>query len=131
MGTYMRAITTLTALAGLLSLSLSACGDSENLVQAAGVLSEHYTAHPPPHGWTVEAVNPERDTDKLVVEVLISSDADIQRIKMLSRMEQFTVAKLACPEMTPALRTAIGAKVRVWVQLKTAKEILTASICPE
>lgn len=112
-------------------LSLGACGDSAgHMDEAAVALSEHYASHPPTNGWVVKNIIQDNDNDKLVALVMITSDDDIQRLKMLSRMEQFTIAKLACPTMTPALRDTLG-DTRVWVRLKTQKEELTASICPQ
>lgn len=114
-------------------LSVSACGESgtKHMDQASTVLAEHYATHPPASGWTVESIIQDNEGSKLDTIVIVTSDSDVQRIKMLSRMEQFTIAKLACPAITPTLRNALG-KTRVWVHLKTAKkEDLTSSICPQ
>lgn len=113
-------------------LGIGACGnDSGNMDKAAAALAEHYASHPPESGWTVESIIQDNKNAKLVAIVLVAADADLQRIKMLSRMEQFTIAKLACPKMTPTLRDALG-NVRVWVHLQDPKKVLlTASICPE
>lgn len=119
------------AAASAILLALGACGESaSHMNQAAVALSEHYASYPPASGWTVESIIQDDKNEKLVAVVLVTSDTDIQRIKILSRMEQFTIAKLACPTMTPALRGALG-KTRVWVRLKTPKEELTSSICPQ
>jgi len=108
-----------------------ACSDSVNLDQAASALTGYYAQHPPERNWVVETIKPDSENHKLVVDVMVEDETDVGHIKMLSRMEQFTIAKLACPTMTADLRTAIGDGTRVWVQLKAPKEILTRSICPE
>lgn len=111
---------------------LTACGDNTtDMDNAAIALAEHYAANPPESGWTVESIIQDNKGAKLDAVVVVTSEEDVLRIKMLSRMEQFTIAKLACPQMTPALQDALG-NVRVWVHLQTpAKEQLTSSICPE
>ncbi|HEY9164353.1 MAG TPA: hypothetical protein VIN57_07055 [Magnetovibrio sp.] len=114
-------------------LAIGACGESSTnqMDQASTTLAEHYATHPPASGWTVESIIQDNKGSKLDTIVIVTSDTDVQRIKMLSRMEQFTIAKLACPTITPALRDALG-KTRVWVHLQTSKkEDLTSSICPE
>ena len=112
-------------------LGLTACGESSaDMDNAAKTLAKYYAAHPPESGWIVESLIQDNKDAKLVALVVVTSDADLQRIKMLSRMEQFTVAKLACPKMTPALQNALG-KIRVWVHLQgPKKELLTSTICP-
>lgn len=122
-----RCVTATTMLFGV-----GACGESAtSMDQASTALAEYYAAHPPASGWTVESIVQDNQGVKLDTIVIVTSDTDVQRIKMLSRMEQFTIAKLACPTITPPLRDALG-KARVWVHLKTAKkEDLTSSICPE
>lgn len=112
-------------------LGAGACGESAtSMDQASNVLAEYYATHPPASGWTVESIIQDNQGAKLDTIVIVTSDSDVQRIKMLSRMEQFTIAKLACPTITPPLRDALG-ETRVWVHLKTVKkEDLTSSICP-
>lgn len=114
-----------------LVLGLGACSDGVPLSQAASALSAHYATHPLTREWKVETVKPDSENDKLVVEIMVMDETDVGHIKSLSRMEQFSVAKLACPTMNPKLRTAIGSDARVWVYLKTQKETLTSSICPQ
>ena len=126
MNTTLRSVIAIAAL-----LSLDACGNNTNIDDAAVALAEHYAINPPESGWTVESIIQDDKGGKLEALVVVNSEEDVLRIKMLSRMEQFTIAKLACPKMTPALQDALG-KVRVWVHLQTpAKELLTSSICPE
>lgn len=125
--------TSLKGLALLLPmLSIAACGESvSEMDSAANALADYYSKHPPESGWTVESIIQDNKGGKLDAIVLVSSETDVQRIKFLSRMEQFTIAKLACPAMTPALSDALGG-VRIWVHLQTdQKEELTKSICPE
>ncbi|MCR4377111.1 MAG: hypothetical protein NUV50_03340 [Rhodospirillales bacterium] len=125
--TTLRSVIAIAALIGL-----NACGNSAtDMDNAATALAEHYATNPPESGWTVESIIQDNKGAKLDALVVVNSEEDVLRIKMLSRMEQFTIAKLACPKMTPALQDALG-KVRVWVHLQTpAKEQLTSSICPE
>ena len=114
-----------------LTLLLGACGDStERLSQEAQALEKHYAENPPDRGWKVLGVSFDAKDDKLVVQVLVTSEADVNQIKSFSRMEQFSSAKHACPEMTPKLRAAIDKKTRIWVRLQTKKKELTSSICP-
>ena len=119
------------ATAAAVLLGVGACGEStKSMDQASTALAEYYATHPPASGWTVESIIQDNQGAKLDTIVIVTSDTDVQRIKLLSRMEQFTVAKLACPTITPPLREALG-KTRVWVHLKTVKkEDLTSSICP-
>lgn len=113
-----------------LMLSVSACGEDIDLNQSANALNDYYATHPPARGWTVNSVSPDLNAGKLIVEVLVTSQKDVDHIKALSRMEQFAIAKLPCPSMTPELRTAIGKDARVWVHLKSEKAAITSSICP-
>jgi hypothetical protein len=99
--------------------------------QAATALADYYSKFPPSSGWSVESIIQDNSGLKLDAMVTVTSDSDQQRIKMLSRMEQFTIAKLACPTMKPALREALG-NIRVWVHLQDAKKKeLASSICPQ
>ena len=113
-----------------LMLSVSACGDDIDLNQSANALNDYYASHPPARGWTVNSVSPDLNAGKLIVEVLVTSQKDVDHIQTLSRMEQFAIAKLPCPSMTPALSTAIGKDTRVWIHLKSEKAAITSSICP-
>lgn len=113
-------------------LGLGACGEDSTrpLKEAVPVFVDYYATHPLTNGWKVKGIMPDFASGRLVVQVVVTSDADVSHIKSLSRMEQFSVAKIACPTMSPALQDAIGSKARVWVQLKTKKEVLTTSVCP-
>jgi len=120
----------LIATAGLL-LALSACGDkAKKMDHAAAALAEYYASHPFEREWDVQTIAILDSENKLVVKVQMNGENDVQRIKLLSRMEQFTVAKLGCPEMSPTLLDALGG-TRVWIELHDAKQELTSSICPQ
>lgn len=113
-----------------LMLGVSACGEDADLNQSANALNDYYATHPPARGWTVNSVSPDLNSGKLIVEVLVTSQKDVDHIKTLSRMEQFAIAKLPCPTMTPELRAAISEDTRVWIHLKSEKAAITSSICP-
>ncbi len=117
-----------------LPLFLGACGDGgddrDQLAQDARALSRYYADHPSDRGWKVLGITMDPNEAKLVVQVLVSSESDVDRIKSLSRMEQFSAAKYACPEMTDGLRAALDKNTRIWIRLQTGKKELTRSICP-
>lgn len=113
-----------------LMLSVSACGEDADLNQSANALNDYYATHPPARGWTVNSISPDSSAGKLIVEVLVTSQNDINHIKALSRMEQFAIAKRPCPTMTPELRAAISKDTRIWIHLKSEKAAITSSICP-
>jgi hypothetical protein len=77
------------------------------------------------------AVTPVPDEDKVTVQVLVTAEGDIAKIKSISRMEQVAVAKLACPVMYPELSTALGSNLRVWVELRANNKTLVESVCPQ
>lgn len=126
---YKHALTFIAAAA--LALSLGACGDkARKMDHAAAALAEYYASHPFEREWDVQTIAILDSDNKLLVKVQMNDENDVQRLKLLSRMEQFTVAKLGCPQMTPALLDALDGS-RVWIQLHDAKEELTSSICPQ
>jgi len=113
-----------------LMLGLSACGDNtEQVNKAAKLVADHYRQNPPSRNWRVLSVKAVVPDDKVVVQILVTEEKDINRIKTLSRMDQLHVAKLACPLMFDELRTQLGADTRVWVELKANNKVLVNSIC--
>lgn len=119
----------LIAAAGL--TALLGCSDtSSNLDDAAAALSEYYAANPFKRDWHVSTIAKLTKENKLVARVEINAEGDVQRLRSLSSMEQFSVAKLACPNMTTDLRESLG-DVRVWVALTTEDKQITTSICPK
>jgi len=110
---------------------LVACGDSQKQAEnAIKALADNYAKNPLPRGWKLLSITPDVQSFKLNVDVLVTSDKDINSLKMLSRMEQFSVAKLGCPLMHAGLQQAIGSSTRIWVHLRANNKELTASICP-
>lgn len=119
----------LTALS--LTLFIGACGDGrDQLAHDATALDRYYADHPSDRGWKVLGISIDPNEAKLVVQVLVTSESDVNRIKSLSRMKQFSAAKYACPEMTPNLRAALDKNTRIWIRLQTRKKELARSICP-
>ncbi|PHS78418.1 MAG: hypothetical protein COB59_07050 [Rhodospirillaceae bacterium] len=113
-----------------LMLGLSACGDNtEQLNKAAKLVSDHYRQNPPSRNWRVLSVKAIIPDDKVMVQVLVTEEKDVNRIKTLSRMDQLHVAKLACPLMFAELRTQLGSDTRIWVELKANNKVLVTSIC--
>ena len=114
-----------------LPLFLSACGDGrDQLAQDAATLGRYYVDHPSDRGWKVLGITVDPNEAKLVVQVLVTSESDVNRIKSLSRLEQFSAAKYACPKMTAELRAVLDKNTRIWIRLQTGKKELTSSICP-
>jgi len=111
-------------------VSVGACGDSSNLNEAVSALTAHYAVTPPNQKWELVSIKPDSAAKKLDVVVHVTSESDIDHLKTLSRMEQFAVAKLACPAMTAELKAALGANTRIWVHLYTQNKEITSSICP-
>ena len=112
-------------------LACAGCSDSaEHLNQAADALRQHYAVHPLDREWAVRAIEAQQDDDKLTVHILVQSETDVARLRAMSRMEQFSAAKLACPVMSPALRQALD-KTRVWVTLSANGKTITSSLCPQ
>lgn len=113
-----------------LMLGLSACGDNtEQLNKAAKLVADHYRQNPPSRNWRVLSVKAVIPDDKVMVQVLVTEEKDVNRIKMLSRMDQLHVAKLACPLMFDDLRTQLGNNTRIWIELKANNKVLVTSIC--
>lgn len=118
------------SIAALALAGVAGCSDkSSHMDEAAAALSEYFATHPFERDWSVETIAIMDADNKLVAKVLVNSDTDVGRLRLLSRMEQFTIAKLACPTMTPELRDALG-DTRIWVQLVADGKELTSSICP-
>lgn len=114
---------TLSIIAGLVGLSVltTGCGDDRvEMAKYAKALSYHLAMSPPPSGWKVIKVTPEKD-QKLVVDILVSSERDLAMIAAVSRMKQFAIAKLECPYMTPYLQKSIGLETTVWIRLNSKK----------
>lgn len=115
-----------------LTLFIGACGgdDRDHLAHDATVLDKHYADHPSDRGWKILGISIDPNEAKLVVQVLVATESDVNRIKSLSRMEQFSAAKYACPKMTPDLRATLDKNTRIWIRLQTRKKELARSICP-
>ena len=112
-----------------LGLLMASCGDSASDLNAdATVVKHYYKSSPPPRGWKIKSVGVE-DGDKIIVDILVESANDLNMIASVSRMQQFIVAKQACPSVA-ALRGALKTNVGVWVQLRSKSEVLTQSVCP-
>ncbi|MDH5187891.1 MAG: hypothetical protein OEW37_02910 [Rhodospirillaceae bacterium] len=67
---------------------------------------------------------------KLVVDMRVLSESDLNKIASVSRMQQFAIAKLGCPITSDDLRNKIGKNTEVWIRLNSDTEVLTLSICP-
>ena len=116
---------------GMALLGGAGCSDSTaHLNDAAAALSQYYAEHPFERDWQVTTIAILEQENKLVARVEINAEGDVARLRTLSSMEQFTVAKLACPAMTPDLRNAMG-DTRIWVALTTGNKQITTSICPQ
>lgn len=127
----MKPIATSVKIIGCLALmSVAACGDSSSIDNAISALSVHYAITPPNQKWELASIKPASDSKLIDVVVNVTSESDVSYLKTLSRMEQFTVAKLACPTATPELKAALGKNLRVWVHLYAQNKEMTSSICP-
>ncbi|OEJ65987.1 hypothetical protein [Magnetovibrio blakemorei] len=127
----MKVITTSVKIFGCFALmSVTACGDSSNVNDAISALSVHYAITPPNKKWELASIKPASDAKMVDVVVNVTSDSDVSYLKTLSRMEQLSVAKLACPTATPELKAALGQNLRVWVHLYAQNKEITSSICP-
>lgn len=113
-----------------LMLGLSACGDNgAELENTANIVSQHYDENPPKRGWKVLSVQPVPKENKVQIQILVTQQQDIDKLKSLSRMDQLAVAKLSCPMRFEELRTALGSKNRLWVELRANNKSLVNSIC--
>jgi len=127
----LKTILSFVALSSIL-LGVTACGDNTKQTNtAASYVAGYYNSNPPPRDWAVLAVTPVPKDDRVLVQILVSAPNDIGKIKSISRMEQVAVAKLACPVVFPELRDALGANLRVWVELRANNKTLVESVCPQ
>lgn len=127
----MKVIATSVKVLGCLALmGVGACGDSSNMDNAISALSIHYAITPPNQKWELVSIKPASDGKMIDVVVHVTSESDVSYLKALSRMEQFAVAKLACPATTPELTAALGPTRRIWVHLYAQNKEITSSICP-
>lgn len=114
----------------IFAVVLSACGDSPHAADTfAQWLKDYYAENPPNGNWVARDVHAEAGK-KIVVDVLIPSQKQVDQVKKLSRMEQFTVAKLACPKDGVEIQKAYREGITVWIQLNAKSEALTGSVCP-
>ncbi|WP_132938990.1 hypothetical protein [Varunaivibrio sulfuroxidans] len=111
------------------AVTLSACGENSHAGKVAQWLKGYYAENPPNGNWVAREVRAESGK-KIIVDVLIPSQQQVDQIKKLSRMEQFTVAKLACPKNGVEIQKAYREGITVWIQLNAKSEALTRSICP-
>ncbi len=118
-----------TAIA-MLGVTISACGDDGiNPQEAEQLLKAHFKQHPPKRDWKVMDVFA-NTKGELVINIDVKSDADVRLIKSKSSMERFNIARMVCPQATPALQAVMNSEIRIWVRLRTDKEELIKSICP-
>ena len=112
----------------VLSLPVVSCGDSATEMSAAAkTLQSYYRSNPPARGWKVKSVSV-KDGSKIVIDIYIQSASDLNQIQSVSRMQQFSIAKKACP--SPSYLASLPGSASVWVQLRSKTKTLTQSICP-
>lgn len=110
---------------------VTGCGDdAPNSKDSIKSLKEYYAASPTNTGWELIRITAD-GSQKLVVDMLVTSESDLNKIASVSRMQQFAIAKLGCPITSADLKSKIGKNTEVWVRLNSSKEILTLSICPD
>ena len=109
---------------------LNSCGSgAPNIADSIKELKNYYLKSPPNTGWEIMSISAENE-QKLVVDMRVISESDLNKIASVSRMQQFAIAKLACPITSDDLRSKIGKDTEVWVRLNSETEVLTLSICP-
>lgn len=120
-----------SVVAGVFSLlgALSACGDGGQIDAQSQWLASYYHDNPPNGNWVAREVRSE-GAKKIAVYVSIPSQKQISQVKRLSRMEQFTVAKLACPKEVAEIQKMYREGITVWIHLMDKNETLTVSVCP-
>ncbi len=109
---------------------MTGCGeDAPKVSDSIKSLKSYYLNSPLNTGWEIIKISAEND-QKLVVDMRVISESDLNKIASVSRMQQFAIAKLGCPITSDDLRNKIGKDTEVWVRLNSATKILTLSICP-
>ncbi|MBL4748017.1 MAG: hypothetical protein JKY17_04360 [Magnetovibrio sp.] len=120
------------AMAFSLMLGLSACGDNtQNLQKSADLIFAQYKEHPPSRGWKVLSVHPDAKNNKLLVQILVTAQQDVNKLKSISRMDQLVVAKISCPKASKELSASLGSDTRIWIELRTNHTSLITSLCPK
>jgi len=109
---------------------MTGCGESApNINDSIKSLKGYYLNSPPNTGWEIMRITAEND-QKLIVDMRVISESDLNKIASVSRMQQFAIAKLGCPITSDDLRNKIGKNTEVWIRLNSDTEVLTLSICP-
>lgn len=113
-----------------LAAALVSCKSSgPDVVEGFSSLEAYYTQSPLPRDWSLSGFTTD-DNGKYVIEVLVESTNDIRLIRSKSRMNQFNIAKLACPTNASDFQKILGKQARIWVRLMSETGELTSSICP-
>jgi len=113
-----------------ISALLGGCGGgAPDVADSIKELKNYYLKSPPNTGWEIMSISAENE-QKLVVDMRVVSESDLNKIASVSRMQQFAIAKLACPITSDDLRSKIGKDTEVWVRLNSDTKVLTLSICP-
>ena len=113
-----------------ISVLLGGCGGGAvDVADSIKELKNYYLKSPPNTGWEIMTISAENE-QKLIVDMRVISESDLNKIASVSRMQQFAIAKLGCPITSDDLRSKIGKDTEVWVRLNSSTEVLTFSICP-
>ncbi len=123
----------LVALALVLPLALSACGDNGNKEKAkksAVLLSDYYYQvwKPPSGDWEIRKVKPGKESD-ISIETQITTKQLSRAIMERSKMEQMEIARMACPTYTDKVWKEIDKEQSVGVVLSGSAGHIINALC--
>lgn len=119
------------ALPVLMSFFVVACGDDKRkAVEHVKSLQTYYKETEPKTNWKMTGISADTNAKRIYVDFLVTSQSELERILAVSRMQQFAIAKLACPSLDSSVINAIHEDLAIWVRLSSAADVITLSICP-
>lgn len=100
-----------------LSLILSACGEEEKQAKAAaGWLHTYTKANPPNKEWVATNIAVD-DDGRVVMDVLVPDEGQVELIKSRTRIEQAHIVRMACPPKDAEVWTILSSTQVLWINL--------------
>jgi hypothetical protein len=108
---------------------LAGCGESEDAAQkGAAMLRAYYSQKPLDFGWEVTRI--ERVADgELRIDVLVNDENVVNQIKIRSRMDQMSIARLACPDAEHPFLKSLNHDLKMNIALNTRDVVIVRSAC--
>lgn len=118
----------------VLAVILAACGEEEKQAKAAAQWLTKYTDENPPNREWVATNIAVDDKGRVIMDVLVPDQGQVDLIKSRTRIEQAHIVRMACPPKDVEVWTILSSAQVLWINLleKTGNGLfkpITGSSC--